>query len=80
MTTITGAAFDEDKYRTQITSPSENLLHGNVTVTLIDLPKGQPKFRVGQDIIVKKHEVGRTMKGTIHRVDGPTKYAIVGLH
>lgn len=81
MASITGADYNQAKYRTPIVSPKDNELQGNVVVTLSEPPIGQPNFVTGQAVIVVRtyNNGTQTMHGTVGRVDGPAKYQILGL-
>lgn len=78
MPTITAEAFDQDKYRTSITSPGDAALHGAVTVTLKEAPIGQDRFEVNTNVVVYRtdHHGTQRMTGIVTHVYGPAKYAI----
>ncbi len=84
MASITGVNYDQDKYRTPITTPGDNALHGNVIVTLKEPPVGQPNFTVGAPnnhvVVYRTHGGGiQRMTGNVVRVYGPSKYEIGNL-
>ena len=78
MATITGADYTKSVNRTRIESPEDAALAGNVTVTLVEPPIGQPNFVKNQTVlVVRTHDGGtQNMQGQIDRVYGPLKYSI----
>jgi hypothetical protein len=81
MATITGADYNQAKYRTPIASPQDSELQGDVVIILTEPPIGQLNFVTGQEVIVVRTADNgtQTMTGNVGTVYGPAKYQVLGL-